>query len=53
MITTSHKPETSMDALSLKPSGFPHLLQWTQHGNYRLFKEREIQLWILLVLMAS
>lgn len=53
MIKTSHKPETSMDMLSLKSSGFPQLLQWTQHSNYWLFKDREISLWVLLVLMTS
>lgn len=53
MITTSHEPETSMDTLSLESSGFPCLPQQKKRSKYWPFKNREIHLWILLVLMAS
>lgn len=52
IITTSCKPETSMDTLSLKSSGFPHLLHWTLHRNCWLLEDQDIQLGMLLVLMG-
>lgn len=52
-IIASHKPETSTDMLSLESPGFPCLPQQTKHSKYQPFKNEEISLRILLVLMAS
>lgn len=53
MIVTSHKPETSMDMLLLESPGFPCLPQQTKHSKYQPFRNGEIHLRLLLVLIGS